>query len=230
MKHPPPPGKKGATGQQIAPEGSPLTLCDIPDSAGSIAPPIAVLDENGDQLWATYAVWKFKKHEELWPWLSWYGPIVDALISVAGSGAGGALTAGIKAVAGAAMSAMAKQLVCYVATYALQAIVALGRGKLTFDGGDIVALASAAFEASGLGDKVIENMPPGMWDALKTAGAAIPEIGGTDWQETLPELLTIQSKLEDLQKNRHWNYVDAAFGGLGLSGDVGDSFSGTGLR
>jgi hypothetical protein len=220
VKHTPPPGKKGATGQQIAPEGSPLTLCDIPDEAGSVVPPIAILDDSGDQLWATYAVYKFKKHTELWPWLNWYGPIVDALISIAGSGAGGALTAGIKAVAGAAMSALATQLVCYVATYALQAIVALGRGKLTFDGGDIVALVSTAFEASGLGDEALKNLPPGMWDALKTAGAAIPEVAGADWQETLPELMEIQSRLSDLKWIRKWNYLDAAYGGLGLSGDI----------
>jgi hypothetical protein len=226
VAHTPPPGTEGATGQQIAPQGIARTLCDIPDAAGSIAPPIDLLDDNGEQWWATWAVSDFKAHEEYLPWLKVVGPIIDGLISICGSGAGGAISTGLKA-ATTALNAVQSALVHVVATYALKAVVGLGRGKM-ISSGDVVGLVGDVIGASGLADDVLKDVPEDLWSALKTAGAVIPQIKG-DWQEALPRLQELQAQIVGVQEFYHWNFADAAYGGLGLSGYTKDELSTKGV-
>ncbi len=215
VAHTPPPGSKGATGEQIAPPSARRSLCDIPLSAGSIAPPVELLDETDHQIWALLAVSKFKQNEKYMPWVKWYRMGVDIAVSCVSAGFGGAISSAVTT-----LTASLQQVIMTVATFALQIIAKAGMGSLKFDTGDIVGLVGSLLEASGLEADAIAALPPELWDSLKTAGAYIPIIKGTDWEQWGPRLRLIQQQLETIQILDKWNFADAAYGGLGLTGRV----------
>jgi len=218
IKHTWPPGTKGATGQQISPKGIARTLCDIPISAGSVAPPIDLLDDLDRQIWAIYAVSKFQEHEKYMPWEKWYKLGVNVVTSCISAGLGGAVSAAIST-----LSQVTQQLIMTTVTFALQAVTKLGTGSMSFGTEDIVGLMGNLLNASGLKADVIKSIPQELWPALKTAGATIPFLSGTDWEQVRPQLQMLQLKLEAIQILDKWGYADAAYGGLGLSGNVRDA-------
>lgn len=223
VRHAPPPGTNGWMGEQIAAVGEPRTLCDMPPEAGSIQPPLELLDEDGHLSWCEASVTKSKSVSSHLPWLDVVGPIIDILISVAGSFAGGAISTAAKAVTAAA-GAVLGAVSYIVATVCVQTVNKLGRGNYDMSAGDVVGLIGGAVSSSGLEGAALKSVPEDLWAALKTAGAALPEIDGTDWALCSAKLQAVQESLHALQHNdgSKWAFVDAAFGGMGLSKNLQD--------
>lgn len=234
MTHTPPPGSPGWTGEQITATGQPRTLCDMPPEAGSIRPPLELLDSAGRDIWIESAYQHLIASEESMPWFKWYKLAVEVVAACVsgGGGMGGAVSSGASAVTAAATTAgqvLASRAMYLVATFAVQATQKLGRGDTDLVSvGDVVGLIGNMINSSGLLEQLDTKVgiPADLWPALKTAGAAIPELVGTDWENVLPMLNEIQGRLDDLSANWHWNYLDAAYAGFGLTGRIREAAKG----
>lgn len=216
VRHTPPPGTPGWMGEQIRSNSEGRTLCDMPEQVGSILPPVDLLLDDGKQWWAAAAIAKWDQHGS--NWLASIAPYVDIAISIAGSGVGSAATSAISSIT---TNVIKSAFLHVVVNLSLQAVQKLGRGQNPFGSfGDVVGVIGTALDASGfVDDLAIDNMPAGLWDALKTAGAAIPTIPGTDWSEVGALYGSVQSKLTEIQ-GYGWNYIDEAFGGMGLTAEA----------
>ena len=220
VKHASPPGTHGWTGEQIAAPGQRRTLCDFPrgdvelgdaESVGSLAPIVDLVDDHGVQYWVPFALYRWAGQQE--DWIDQIAPFINALISIVGSYA----SAATGAISGAITDAVTAEIVHVAVSLSLQCVMKLGRGNLSFSAGDVVGLVGDVLAVSGIADKVGVQLPAGFWSALKRAGAAIPEISGSDWDMIKGSFQKVQATLAMLRDTDGWDYLDEGFGGLGLT-------------
>jgi len=221
VHHTPCPGTEGFTGEQITSPSAKRTLCDIPDEAGSMQPISSFLGEDNNCWWPEYSCtyWASKSSSFQWG-RDVLMPVVNAIASIASSAAGSAVSA-----AANAATQVVEKIVLKVCTTMIQALGRMAQGNKPFNAGDIVGAVGDALNMSGVADAIdLKQIPDGLWSALKNAGEALPKISGVDWEEMKNSLLSAQSQLSNLRDNLHWDYLDQAYGGLGLGGAEQDAF------
>lgn len=184
IKHSPPPGTSGQTGQQII-DGPGRAMFDIPAKMGSFLPPYDI--EQGT--WKKSMLARYEQH--VWnSWASKFVAITGAVMSAAGALAGG--------VGGAAGGVAGS-----VANGVITGIIQLG-SRLTFKTGDL-----DWGDVVGAAGKVLSSVsaPEGLAD-LQAIG---DKVAGTPLAENFNLLL---DTFDDIAKISHWPYLNEALGTL----------------
>jgi hypothetical protein len=237
VKYTPIPGTKGCMGEQIVP--GTLTaddkaqfkrhLLDIPPEAGAIQPPVKF------DMWALITIdhWATGT-SQLQIGGDIVAPILKGVVQIIASiipGAGTALssvTAAVQEVLG--VTAEVAAIIMKIASVVLKAvwqIVKLADSGRDINASDIIGLAGGVVDAVkiGVGD-AIQEIPPGLWDNLKTVGAKLDEFG--EWSSISGNLYNLQSALCNVRDRFGWDYLDEAFSGVGLSSNAKAAYQAAG--
>jgi hypothetical protein len=220
----PVPGSPATLGEQIVEvkQGSPgkamfsRHLLDPPVEVGSMAAPYRA-DWISEYL---FSEWGKKRVRNSFD-------IVQTLISIEASfcaaGVGSAVTGIVtQYVVGLGLQ-VGQQLVLKVVNLAVQATLKLASGadpKELISIGDVVGLFGDACALAGVNAKSISSLTPDVWQAV-VQGDSIDGFTG-DWllKGKLEDIAGRLSRIEALG----WNHLDAAFGGLGMTGDALEEF------
>jgi hypothetical protein len=217
------PGSAGYCGEQIVPgekksDGKTaryrLHLLDIPPEAGAIVPPVKL------DMWfpATSTKWSLGTTDTTLG-ADVIAPVINAVTSTVGSIVGaGALTSigtALTQVAGQTISNVVMK-VASVVLGRLWEIVREADPKFKIGAGDIVGIVGGVIGGVGAGAGIdLKGIPSDLWDNLKKVGAELEQFG--DWSDLSSTLYDLQDKLTGLRDRLGWDYLDQAYGGLGLS-------------
>ena len=204
MRAAPTPGTAGYMGEQIADEGKKRHILDMPPSCGSLRPPVYVegIYDHFIGVWCHGESFK----EAAVVAIKWVNSVIGAVASAAG---GSAVASAISAMdtAYAAAGTLLRQI----------ARMANGGGFMTLgDALDVVAsIANCTAAVSELtGISVDELLPDGVWNALTTPGAVIPEWGGVLKEMAADEATRLQGYFTDLVQLDNWPYLNEGFSTL----------------
>jgi hypothetical protein len=220
----PPPGTKGATGEQIVPDT--LTskdtaqfkrhLLDMPPEAGAVVPPTNL------DFWAESTISYWSQHtSKFLPWTTLGPTIVNGVIEAVASVVGGGTLSAVQDVLIDTLNVSTEiaGIIMKVATVVLGKLWEMVKAQDThFDisTADVVGLVTDVVGAVGAGEGInLKEIPGELWDSLKTAGAKLEHFG--DWSQFAGKLHDLQNTLCSVRDQYGWDYLDAAYGGLGLS-------------
>lgn len=200
------PGDKGYCGEQIVPDGHWRHILDMPGKCGALRPPPYLLDGQINQ--GLLGHWTAQQDFKSW-WHSGFSKVWNTVFSAVASFTG----------AGVVLQALQYvQEAMAVIAQILQIGTALAHGgEVNWSAvediiGEVVDLTVNVAEANGV--DLGQLMPDGVWDALTTAGAAIPAWGGSLAGAVKEKAEVLRADLLSLRDNAHWDYLDEGFSTL----------------
>lgn len=205
------PGDPGKCGEQIVDTGARRHILDMPPQCGDLRPVTYVegLLHHYTSVWASRQ--SFSEGGVIA--VQWINSIIGSVASVAG---GSAVSSCISAMNTAYASCGV--LIRAIGSMANGGSFAEIASEVVNMVGAIISVTSAVAGATGA--DVDEMIPDGVWEALTTVDAAIPEWGGELADQVAQDAKGLQSYLCDLRDNRRWPYLEEGFSMM-IPGSVG---------